>query len=370
MVASAFQSVPYPVFIVEQTGQVVFCNRRAQRLLWNRAEDVGPPENQHLSDLCTWEFDEIPNRIMRGAASGSLTIPLVFGTPAPRVTPTRFRACILRSDVPGQMLIMLTQDILTTATKALTQLNSQSQQARAREKELKQQAETLATNLAQMETFTQAASHDIRGPLGNLKTLIEMFSSKFGHALPNEAARYLDVILRGTQQLNGVSDGLLNHALAGASELRTEPVDLERTLADVLLLHKADIDAAEAKFEIDLCDVAIVCEPTLIHSLLSNLVSNALKYRDPARQLRVTLCTYVENGTLKLSVKDTGIGFERSQSERMFKPFQRLTSHQPGYGLGLATCAEICKRHGWKISANGQPGVGAEFTIQITEPVA
>jgi signal transduction histidine kinase len=99
---------------------------------------------------------------------------------------------------------------------------------------------------------------------------------------------------------------------------------------------------------------------------LANLLSNAIKFRKPNRAPRVTFS--VEQGDdLRLSVADEGIGFEPKYAEAIFEPLKRLHSFSqyPGTGVGLALCKSMCERHGWRIEAASQLGVGATFTMTI-----
>jgi signal transduction histidine kinase len=102
--------------------------------------------------------------------------------------------------------------------------------------------------------------------------------------------------------------------------------------------------------------------------LLQNLVENALKFHRPGKppSVRVWL---VEQGdeSVQIRVEDDGIGFDESQAERLFLPFQRLVgrSEYEGAGMGLAICKKIVERHGGQIIARGRKGEGATFVITL-----
>lgn len=66
-------------------------------------------------------------------------------------------------------------------------------------------------------------------------------------------------------------------------------------------------------------------------------------------------------------VEDNGVGFDANEIEQIFKPFRRLHQHRhiPGNGIGLSLCRAICDRHGWELTAEGEPEQGARFAISM-----
>jgi signal transduction histidine kinase len=102
--------------------------------------------------------------------------------------------------------------------------------------------------------------------------------------------------------------------------------------------------------------------------VLTNLLGNAAKFTREVESPRVTLGgAPAADGRLRLRVTDNGAGFDMSQVGRLFKPFGRLHSASAfqGTGIGLTIVQRIIERHGGKVSAHGEPGVGAwfEFTL-------
>ena len=120
-----------------------------------------------------------------------------------------------------------------------------------------------------------------------------------------------------------------------------------------------------------------MCDDTQMRQVIQNLVSNALKYRDPSRATMIEITGRIEPGrggddkrrlpVLDLSVRDNGIGFDEVFKDRIFEPFQRLHSADEfeGSGIGLAICRKIIDRHGGSISATSTPGIGSDFRIRL-----
>ena len=112
----------------------------------------------------------------------------------------------------------------------------------------------------------------------------------------------------------------------------------------------------------------IQADPGQMHQLLQNLIGNALTNHPPGvpPEVRIYARPAAAN-QVEICVQDNGIGFETSNLERIFQPFQRLVgrSQYEGTGIGLAICRKIVERHQGSITAESTPGQGATFIIQL-----
>ena len=110
-------------------------------------------------------------------------------------------------------------------------------------------------------------------------------------------------------------------------------------------------------------DIYVDGDEGLIEILVSNLISNALKYTEKRQSSCVEFGETVKNGERVLFIKDNGIGFDNQYANKIFGAFQRLVKDDeyPGNGIGLATVLRIIQRHGGHIWAESEPGKGAAF---------
>ena len=139
--------------------------------------------------------------------------------------------------------------------------------------------------------------------------------------------------------------------------LRQQPVSLARTAAAVQDDLAPAIAAAGAQLEVE--DFVGEADPTQLHTLLQNLLQNALNYRHPDRAPRMRLSAAGETDRWYLEFADNGIGIAAEDRQRVLEPLVRLeTNAGPGTGLGLATCNRIAQAHGGHLELDETAGGG------------
>ena len=106
-------------------------------------------------------------------------------------------------------------------------------------------------------------------------------------------------------------------------------------------------------------------DPRLLAALIENLVGNAWKYSSRRERARIEVGSERTGDQQVFLVRDNGVGFDASQSERLFKPFQRLHEGFHGMGIGLATVARIAARHGGRVWAQAAKDQGATFYVAL-----
>jgi signal transduction histidine kinase len=104
--------------------------------------------------------------------------------------------------------------------------------------------------------------------------------------------------------------------------------------------------------------------------ILNNLISNAIKYSDPAKDVSfIDITIHFDSEKASLTFRDNGIGIENSYIQKVFNMFFRATEKNEGAGLGLAITRAVAEAHGGRVELDSRPGGGARFTVIIpTEP--
>jgi light-regulated signal transduction histidine kinase (bacteriophytochrome) len=236
----------------------------------------------------------------------------------------------------------------------------------------------LLRNNEELESFAYVASHDLREPLRQIETFGSLLARMLSDQAPSAGAatRWLEGIQASSKRLRTLIKDLAEYARLGRHGRPLSPVDLNAVVADVQSDLRWVIEDREATVTAEQLPM-VVGDYTQLRQVFQNIISNALKYRDRLRPCIVTIRSAirvvssaearVELSFYDISFSDNGIGFDMRYCERIFEPFQRLHSSDDyeGSGIGLAICRKIMTRHSGTISATGDPGHGAVFTISI-----
>jgi signal transduction histidine kinase len=163
-------------------------------------------------------------------------------------------------------------------------------------------------------------------------------------------------------------EDLLDYSRIARSDMKLEPVDVDalidgvvRSLAGVIHESHAKVRARHYGHHRALGD------PTLLTQVVTNLVSNALKFVPPGRRPVVEVGADEDAETVKLWVRDNGIGIEGQYRDRVFRLFERLHGREqyPGTGIGLAIVSKAVERMGGHVGFESTPGKGSRFWVQL-----
>lgn len=217
----------------------------------------------------------------------------------------------------------------------------------------------------ELQDFAQVASHDLQEPLRKIQA--------FGDLLRRQADRLDEDGQDCLQSMLGAATRMrsLIHALLGLARVTTQgkpfvQVDLGQIAAEVVEDLQARVREVGVTMQVEALP-SLEADPTQMRQLLQNLVGNALKYRREGLPHLARVSARTTATLAMIDVHDTGIGFDEKYLDRIFAPFQRLHSRSQyeGTGMGLAICRRIAERHGGSITAAGNPGQGATFTVTL-----
>ena len=227
------------------------------------------------------------------------------------------------------------------------------------------QRRELELSNAHLRQFAYVASHDLQEPLRLMTSYAQLLEHRYAHQLDREAGDYLGFIVKGAKRASSLIKDLLVFARLG-SDAPMGPVDMGRVMDLVRLNLRREIDEAEAELDARPLPRLLGTEVQLV-TLMQNLVGNAIKYRDPARPLKVIVDAVRQDGMWLFSVADNGIGIDAEYWERIFAIFQRLHTQDrySGTGIGLAICLRVVERHGGRIWVESTPGKGSTFFFTL-----
>ena len=249
----------------------------------------------------------------------------------------------------------------------------------ARTQVLEEQAMTLTKSNQELESFAYVASHDLQEPLRKIRAFGDRLQERYGDRLDERGLDYLARMRSASERMSTLISDLLSLSRAKSQELVIKPVSLNQVFKMVV----SDMNTAlqEAGGEINVAPLPVVYGDAMqLLQIFSNLVSNAIKYRDKNRALSVEVsssepATAPEELGLKsdqqyykVLVADNGIGFDADLKEKVFVMFQRLHGRKEyeGTGIGLAICRKIAERHGGAIIIESvKAGVGTIFAVYL-----
>lgn len=233
---------------------------------------------------------------------------------------------------------------------------------------LETQAEYLVELNKELEQYAYYAAHDIKGPINNMRSLLDML--KEGEGVKDEAMPLVDKIDQSIVEMKRIIKAL-NEVLdmRKGLDIRVGRASISKTLEQVNAALSEIIRSNGVKVTnkvVSKDDIRMTS--THLHSVFQNLVLNAIKYRDPKKEAWVKMETYNEDGATIIKVSDNGLGFDQSiVGNRVFDVFKRFHDHVPGKGIGLYLVKSIVESYQGTIEVVSEPNVGSTFVITIPE---
>ncbi len=232
-------------------------------------------------------------------------------------------------------------------------------------------AEAESANAAKSQ-FLANMSHALRTPLNGIIAMTELLRDHQTDARGREMAA---TIISSGHTLEHVVNDILDVAKIEAGLLKFEaaPFELDELLKAVTQLHGAAAAAKGVTLDLAIHDDAsgvYLGDRTRVSQVISNLVSNAVKFTDTGG-VQVTARRHADHG-LCLSVSDTGIGFDRATAARLFQRFEQadvtVSRRYGGTGLGLSICTSLTAMMGGKVAVRSVPGKGSTFFAHLALP--
>lgn len=237
------------------------------------------------------------------------------------------------------------------------------------EEELQRYARKLEVTNQELTDFAHIASHDLQEPLRKVIAFGDRLRMAYADRLDERGEDYIERMQKATRRMRQLIDDLLMFSRINVKEVNYETVNLNQVVREVLFDLDFRIEETRSTVRVNALPILEV-DASQMRQLFQNLISNALKFHREDAPPNITISSRnSEPGKWKILVEDNGIGFENKYLDRMFKPFQRLTTGTSfnGNGIGLAICQKIVTRHHGDITALGRPNQGSQFIITLPE---
>ncbi len=245
--------------------------------------------------------------------------------------------------------------------------------------EKEKRAEELISTNKELQLFAQIASHDLQEPLRKIQIFTSRIKEKDLPNISESGKKHFTIIEDAAERMQTLIEDLIAYAQTNNEERSFGETDLTEIINDVTAdLSEIIIEKGAIIETSKLCSGYII--PFQFRQLMTNLISNSLKFSNPEIPCHIIITSRIENGNPNISKKllarkrychisfsDNGIGFEAIYNEKIFEVFQRLHGKgiYKGTGIGLAIVKKIIDNHKGIITAVGKPNEGAKFDIYL-----
>ncbi len=233
---------------------------------------------------------------------------------------------------------------------------------------------SLKTLNATKDKFFSIIAHDLRDPLQYLLLSADFLQQSYDDIAEKKRKDYIRRFYDSSHRISSLLENLLNwsRSQSGSMEVKPEPTD-----AGALVREAFQLSAGNAKKkDITLSSsvepgVTVYADPNMLHTLLRNLVSNAVKFTPPGGEVKVAAADSPEpeENFVHITVSDNGIGIPAEDIDSIFRIDVRKTrqgtAKEKGTGLGLILCKEFVDRNNGTISVSSEPGKGTTFTVTL-----
>ncbi|MBV4457446.1 transporter substrate-binding domain-containing protein [Pseudomonas sp. COR58] len=358
---SLVDGTPHPIYVRDRNGLLQSCNDSYLKAFNARREDVIGKSVMHSAQGNAFEAQAYQADYRRVLAEGKPLIqdrPLHIGgrrlTIYHWILPYRDSSGDVRGIIGGWIDISERRRLLDELRTA------------------KEQADN--ANRAK-STFLATMSHEIRTPMNAVIGMLELTLERLDAHHPDRSS--IETAYRSARDLLGLIGDILDIARIESGRLSLSPewVGLVETVSSVTRIF--DGLARQKKLALQLTvnppglAVDVYLDPLRFKQILSNLISNAIKFTD-AGQIHVTLdlpdADGPERPIMQLTVQDSGVGISAADQQRLFTPFAQadhgLQSHG-GAGLGLVISRSLCEMMEGRLQLNSQPGVGTQVSVSL-----
>ena len=217
----------------------------------------------------------------------------------------------------------------------------------------------------ELTAFAYQIAHDLKGPLRTVGGYIGLVEDELASQPPDSALHdYCGRISGAAERGEAMIDGILRFARSTRDSVAT-PVQLSELIDNVRRELSMELTARQAVIEILADDAPLLGDPAALSTILTNLVSNALRYSDGDAPVLQVGVIGTGAGWATLRVRDEGIGISPEDQLRIFDLFQRAATDRPGTGVGLAVVRRIARLHGGDVTVTSAPGAGSTFDVRL-----
>ncbi|MCX5809791.1 MAG: PAS domain S-box protein, partial [Proteobacteria bacterium] len=250
----------------------------------------------------------------------------------------------------------------------------------------KQAEEAISAKNKELENYIYITSHDLRSPLVNIQGFSQRLQKQADSIkavlsdsplTPETKARIdamtdkgipktLNFIFTSVAKMDTLLNGLLHLSRTGRTIMAIKQIDINqlfKTIIGNFNFQLTELDAMVTAQDLPSC----YGDENLLSQLFSNIIGNAIKYRDKNRRLVIEITAYMEFGKAIYSIRDNGSGIESRHLKKIWDVFYMVDSTlaDAGEGLGLSSVKRIAEKHNGRVWAESESGKGSVFYVEL-----
>jgi len=358
----------YGIFMLDEKGRIVSWNEGAKRISGYLAEEI-------IGKYFSIFYPE--EELINGKPTHELKVAKAEGKYEEegwrlRKDGTRFWASVVitavyNNDGAHIGFSKVTRD-LTERKESERALRESYERFRQLAGELKITNEELSYANQELEQFTSIVSHDLQEPVRTIKSFLQLIDMKLDQGQTEELKTYISKSIKAANRMRELIQNLLHYSQLAKNDVQVERLNVLDLVNEAIQNLKTAVENANADISIESDVEELEGDRVQLVQLIQNLLSNALKFTNNDHP-QVTIRCREEDGHIKFSIADNGIGIAAADMGKVFEIFRRLHTKKdyPGTGIGLAICKKIVDRHRGRIWPESEPGKGTTFHFTLNE---
>jgi signal transduction histidine kinase len=232
------------------------------------------------------------------------------------------------------------------------------------EEEVAQRTVELRETIQELEAFSYSVSHDMRSPLRAMQGYADALLEEFRDKLGNTGVEYLTRIRRSATRMDLLIQDVLAYSRVAKGDIDLKVVNVESVIRDVIQNYPA-LQSGRADISVVAPIPAVMGHEAYLTQIVSNLLTNAVKFLEPGRKPAVTVRSGCDGNMVRIDFEDNGIGISPKHQKQIFQIFGRVYSEKKyeGTGIGLAIAKKAAERMGGSLGVESEFGKGSKFFV-------
>ncbi|MFT3680443.1 MAG: sensor histidine kinase [Ferruginibacter sp.] len=217
-----------------------------------------------------------------------------------------------------------------------------------------------------LEEFAYTVSHDLKTPLTSINLSLHFLDEVND---PESKIVYIDIIARAAKRLERTVQGLVEIIdVQTQNKNLAKKINLEEFFTDLLEEFKPQIDGKNILIEHSFMVNELCFLEAYLNSILTNLLSNSIKYRQPDQTLKISVTSRRKEGMVLFTITDNAEGIDLAKNgTRLFTPFNRFNTQTEGKGIGLYIIKKMVEKNDGRIEVESEKGKGTTFRLYLKE---